>query len=129
MDDILPPETEIAANDPIPNDFLVDAISGESKPGKVISERHDLKFELLSDTGGHVLALHSEDGVVGCYIGDTVVVRDSWTGKGLGVALILFAYDHGKSPALSRKFTRSGAKTMTKAMSVASGDLENPFWP
>jgi GNAT superfamily N-acetyltransferase len=127
--DILPASGALASTNADQGDILVDLAASEGWNGKVIATKGDFQFELLPDSSGSVLVRHASDGLVGIYFDNSLGVRSAWAGKGLGVALILYGYDNGKTPSASRQFTTAGAKTMTNAMSVATGNSRNSFWP
>ncbi len=129
LSDILPANEILASADPQQGDMLANVAENEGLSGEVIAVKNDLQFELLQEGNGDILVRHKTHGVLGVYIDNSLGVVGTWSGKGLGIALILYGYDYGKTPSSDRQFTDAGAAAMTKAMSVAKGDDVNPYWP
>lgn len=129
LGEILPANGGFSAENPNHGDMLVDVAAGEGFSGEIIATKGEFQFELVSKERGDVLVRHEKAGLVGVYLDNSLGVREAWSRRGLGVALLLYGYDHGKTPSSDRQFTTAGAAAMTKAMKVANEDDVNPYWP
>lgn len=125
--EILPDCEKIVSSNPNQGDMLVELAEELGLSGVVIAQFDDLQFELLQGSA-NVLARHARDGLVGIYQDNSLGVREAWARRGLGVALVLYAYDHDKTPSPQKQFTKAGAATIKRAMRVAQGLEDNPFW-
>ena len=127
--DILPVNGDLASVNADQGDMLVCLAASAGWIGEKIATKGQIQFELLPGGIGNILVRHDTHGLVGVYFDNSLGVRWDWARNGLGVALILYGYDHGKTPSADRQFTIAGAKAMTKAMRVANGSDMNPYWP
>lgn len=78
---------------------------------------------------GYVAAVDAAGDEAGFYTSNSLIVHPEHRGKGLAVALALWAH-HGRDglPG-SRSLSAGGRKALTAAWEVANGKRESPWWP
>lgn len=86
-------------------------------------------YRIVAIVAGDVAAIDEAGMEAGYYTSDSLTVHGEHRGKGLSVALALWAHVGRRGPPATRKLSAGGRKALTAAWQVARGERESAWWP
>lgn len=110
----------------LPRDCLVDLGSGLEL--QILKSFGDYSIVLLNNLGD-VGAVDKEGNEAGYYSGNSLIVHEEHRGKGLAIALVLYAYEHREEIPQSRSLTDGGRNALKAAWEVANSQRSSAWWP
>ena len=88
----------------------------------------DYSIVLLNNLGD-VGAVDKKGNEAGYYSGNSLIVHEEHRGKGLAIALVLYAYEHREEIPQSRSLTDGGRNALKAAWEVANSQRSSAWWP
>lgn len=109
----------------MPRGLAVPDGMGNSLP--VLAEANG--YRIVAIVAGDVAAIDEAGMEAGYYTSSTLTVHDEHRGKGLSVALALWAHASRRGSPVARKLSAGGRRALTAAWEVARGKRESAWWP
>lgn len=102
------------------------------QPGTGLSLPHFAEAQgyRIAHLGGFdVVAVDASGDEAGFYSANSLIVHEGHRGKGLAVALALWAHQTRTGVPASRKLSDGGRAALTAAWHVSNGTRTSPWWP